>query len=82
MTGLSEDWQQKLVDVLVRDNRFIHQKRRDLLASDLASLINCILMGKTAAALEADTALSGSSTKAPSPPVGRQSSPRGPGANC
>jgi hypothetical protein len=58
MTGLSEDWQQKLVDVLVRDNRFIHQKRRDLLASDLASLINCILMGKTAAALEADTALS------------------------
>jgi hypothetical protein len=57
LTGLSEDWFQRLAGVLVQDDRFISQRRRDLRASDLASLLNTVMGGQTAQALEVDTML-------------------------
>jgi len=56
-TGLSGDSLQRAIYLLSRNDRFIHQKRRVLKASDLASLLNAIMMG-VATALEGDDALS------------------------
>jgi hypothetical protein len=59
LTGLSEDWFQRLAGVLVQDDRFISQRRRELHASDLASLLNTVMGGQTSQALEIDTMLQG-----------------------
>ena len=57
LTGLSEAWWERLVGVLVTDDRFTSRRRRDMRVGDLASLFNALMGGQTAQALEVDTML-------------------------